>query len=274
MAKSFPLFILFASVLLLGSALASTVVLTGTCSGIVKNNTMYFLLANSGNGTAYSVTVSPYIADATVIGNYSASKLTPGSSANFSIRLANVTAKGSYGAYFIVAYQQGTQFFTALFPCLLYFGNVTATSQLSISSTFRAINYSSGIVNVTLFNEKASNVSATVRLIVPPVIGIVGPAQKEMLLSPYNQSELHFYVNIERAQGASFTGMATAWYMHNDVNFSTISIFSGSQYVARHDTKTIIIAASAAIVVLFVLFIIRASIRSRNRKKQQAIHGV
>ena len=87
-------------------AFAGTVVLTGTCASVVKNNTVNFSIANSGNDSAYGLIVNPYISGANVIGNYSIARLDPGSTANFAVRLSNITAKGTYVDYFVVDYQQ------------------------------------------------------------------------------------------------------------------------------------------------------------------------
>ncbi|MEM3781382.1 MAG: CARDB domain-containing protein [Candidatus Micrarchaeaceae archaeon] len=266
MPRQHALMAFLAAALLLGTALASTVTLTGSCNGIVRNNTVQFSLANSGNGTALNVIVNPYIADAEVVGNYSLSDLVPNSSYNFSIRLTNVTAKGSYGDYFIVAYQQGTGFFSALFPCMMYFGNTSATSQLSVISSFSARNSSFGVVTVNLSNEKATNVTANVMLLVPPMVSVVGQAQRQVFLSAYKQSELRFYVNTTRAPGVSFAGAAVAWYQRGGVNFSTLSVFSGYQYVAKRNTGTIIIIASIVVLALVASLAVRAFLKGKSKK--------
>jgi len=121
--------------LLASLAFAGTVVLTGTCASVVKNNTVNFSIANSGNDSAYGLIVNPYISGANVIGNYSIARLDPGSTANFAVRLSNITAKGTYVDYFVVDYQQGSSFFSAMFPCWLEFG-VSATSPIYLNSYF------------------------------------------------------------------------------------------------------------------------------------------
>ncbi|MGC9157218.1 MAG: CARDB domain-containing protein [Candidatus Micrarchaeia archaeon] len=260
---------------MLESAFAGTVVLTGSCKTLVLNNTLNFSLSNSGNDSAYSVIVNPYISGAQVVGNYSTNLLSPGSTFNFSIKLANVTAKGTYVDYIIVAYQQGTSFFSVFFPCWLEFG-VPATSELFVATTPYYVNNSVELVNVTLMNGGEKSVDANVSLLLPPGVHAVGPSHYQLMLSPANTSHLQFKIDIKGLSGVSLTGAVYASYYLNNISFATRpDVFLIAPMPAKHyPISLLILYGAVAIIVIFGLFVFFIALRNRKRRQHKPQEGV
>lgn len=266
--------------LFVGTVLAGTVILTGTCTKVPTSNTILFSLQNSGNDTAYSLTLQPVVSNAVVIGNYSVSKLPPGSEINFTVRLANITARGIYGDYFIVAYEQGVNFFTAAFPCLLSFGNFNATSQILENAHFSAKNSSLGLLNVTLFNAGRKGINATVSVILPPFVSTIGNSTRAVYLSPFNTTKISFKLDLNEAVGLSFSGAVVASYYLNGLHFASLVVFKGAQPKVLHmPLGSLIVYGAVAVTVLFVFLIIFVTIRSKakksvHREESKEAHGV
>ena len=100
-----------------GALNAGTVSLTGTCSHSLGNNTVLFSLENSGNDSAYNVHVLPSI-EGEGQRTYNLGTLEPKGYLYTYVNITNISAMGTYADYFTVAYQQDTQSFVAVFPCL------------------------------------------------------------------------------------------------------------------------------------------------------------
>ncbi len=259
----------------LGSVFAGTVVLTGSCKTLVLNNTLNFSLLNSGNDSAYSVIVDPHISHAQVIGNYTASLLSPGSTLNFSIKLTNVTAKGTYVDYLIVAYQQGTSFFSVFFPCWLEFG-VPATSELFVAATPYYANNSVELVNVTLMNGGEKSVDANVSLLLPPGVRAVGPSHYLLMISPATTSHLQFKIDIKSLSGVSLNGAVYASYYLNNISFATRpDVFLIAPMPAKHyPVGLFILYGAVAVIVIFGLFVLFIALRNRKRRQHKPQEGV
>ncbi|MGC8676563.1 MAG: CARDB domain-containing protein [Candidatus Micrarchaeia archaeon] len=256
-------------------AFAGTVVLTGTCADVVKNSTVNFSIANSGNDSAYHLIVNPYISGANVIGNYSIARLNPGSAANFAVRLSNITAKGTYVDYFVVDYQQGNSFFSAMFSCWLEFG-VSATSPIYLNSYFLYANSSVGLVNVSVMNAGTSLINATISLLVPAYVHVIGAASKQLTLVPGNVSHLQFKIDAKGMDGVSFDGAVYASYSRNGINFATQpSIFTFKPYSSGFSVSKLIVYGAIAFILLFAIFVLFTALKNmRNAKSQRHQEGV
>ncbi len=255
---------------LFASSFAGTVTLTGTCKTFITNNSLSFSLANSGNDSAFDLIVNPYVTGANVVGNYSWSRLGPGSVANFSILLSNITAKGTYVDYIVVNYQQGNGFFSALFPCWLEFG-VPATSQLYLSSAFSHVNASVGLVNVTLMDAGTSSVDANVSLLVPPYVHVIGPAFISLNIAPSKLVHTKFEIDTNNLHGIAFDGVVYASYSRNGINFATQpSIFKFAPVSSGLSIGSLIVYGTIALIVLFAIFILIVHLRNRRGSTQHS----
>lgn len=157
----------FALIVLSGYACAGTVTLTGSCPNRALNGTAFFNLSNSGNDSAYRLTIVPRIPTAlTEYATYNLDDLPPDSTGVFNMTLVNVTGRGTYAGQVDVAYEQGTDYFTAVFPCTFSFRNATSSS---VYLTPTVVNEGDGtvLVRVSVFNGGASEADMNVSLILP-----------------------------------------------------------------------------------------------------------
>ncbi len=270
MDKQTLLFALAFSAFMLSYSFAGTVVLTGSCTRFVTNNSFKFSITNSGNDSAYDLLINPYIANAAVAGNYSANILQPGTTANFSIRLSNVTAKGTYADYVVVTYSQGSSFFSTMFPCLLSFNNAT-TPEIYLSTSLYKVNSSVAAVNVSVFNAAKNNITANVSLLVPPFVSFEGPSSFSALLKPFSTYHFQFKLNLTNAKGISFTIAATASYIASKSHFAAMAILGVSQQAKTFSSNigSVLLFGIAALIALLVLLIAFVFVRSRKKRREK-----
>ncbi len=244
---------------------AGTVSLTGTCSHALGSNTVVFSLSNSGNDSAYSVHVLPTIKDATAVGtSYDIGVLGPNSSSTTGVNLTNVYARGTYADYFTVAYQQGSQTFIALFPCLLDFGT-TANSSILLSYN---ITYSGGreIIAVNALNAGDSELDATIYPILPPSFSYISNRSENVRIMPLKYATARFIVEPE-SSGASYSGAVTATYAFNGTDYATLSTLTLTEKGSSGGIVYVPLFIAAAAVVLILALILRIALKGRKKKK-------
>lgn len=256
---AFALFVLF------GSACAGTVTLTGSCPNRVLNGTAFFNLSNSGNDSAYRLTILPRIPTArTQYATYNLAELAPGSSAQFNMTLVNATGQGTYAGQVDVAYQQGTDFFTAVFPCTFSFRAAPASSVYLTPS----LSYGSGgtvLVRVAVFNGGASQVDANVSLILPPSLS-AAPGNVSLILPPEAQRNVSFQVGTPSAQ-ASYSAAAAAGYESGGLAHASLATFVISPSASQPlNLGTASLGIAAVAVVALLALLVRSSMRKRRNR--------
>jgi len=271
--KSLPLAATFLlAFLLLNFVSAFTVTLTGTCQREIVNNTLNFTISSTGNGTVYNLVFSPFVPNATVVGNYSLASLAPGTSNSIYIKLENVTAKGSYAAYVLLAYQQSSDFFTALFPCLVNFGNVVANSNLFISAKYTFLNSTVAVVNATVFNAERTPIMANVSVLLPPAIKTIGPSSQLVSLSPYNSTNVYFKLLDPVALQQALSIGVYAAYSNSGLHYASLSAFALSGTASAKKSGVFLLLAISFIILIVLILLIFSLIKSRKKAREQHQH--
>ncbi|MDE1850433.1 MAG: hypothetical protein KGH54_01405 [Candidatus Micrarchaeota archaeon] len=257
--------------LLTSAASAGTVSLTGTCqSNLMPGNTLNFLLVNNGNDTAYNLQLSPIIAGASPQNlSYPVNVLTPTINAIFLIPLLNISTLGTYIDAFVATYQQGSQVFTALFPCTINMGKATT------SAVFLSVNtFSSGgtaIMNVSALNAIDANLSVNVSSLFPPSFTFITARSYILELGPYQTKKIQFVVQYPPSQG-SYTGAIVDHYVYSNLSYSSFAPIQISQSapVAQGGISPLLlggIAVGAAIVLLIARSVLK------KKRSQKADRG-
>jgi hypothetical protein len=255
----------FALLAILGSACAGTVTLTGSCPNRVLNGTAFFNLSNSGNDSAYRLTVVPRIPTAqTGYASYNLTELAPGSAAQFNMTLVNATGRGTYAGQVDVAYQQGTDFFTAVFPCTFSFRAAPASSVYMTPSLSHESN-GTVLVRVAVFNGGASQVEANVSLILPPSLS-AAPGNVSLVLPPEAQRNVSFQVSTPSAQ-ASYSAAAAAGYESGGLAHASLATFVISPSVSQPvNPGTVSLGIAAVAVMALLVLLVRSSMKKRRNK--------
>ncbi len=249
---------------LMATAGASTVTLTGSCSNQLldaAHNSFTFNLTNSGNGTAMDFELVPVLSGMSSYNSMLAIPVVaPGG--NYSLRFyaGNFSMPGGYAEYLLASYSQGSDVFTTFFPCLLY-ANQVSQSMIRVS----AVNQSGGVLSVTLLNNDVHNaINATVHVQAPLSFSVPEP-NSSVTVAPYSQRTLHFNVSVPQLTSASFPIGVSVSYASSGVHYATIaqtvvSFGSGSKTAAGPG----IAAISIAVVVVAILLLIAASVIKRR----------
>jgi hypothetical protein len=236
----------------------------------VLNGTAFFNLSNSGNDSAYQLTIVPHIPTArTAYAAYNLGVLPPRSVGRFNMTLASAAGRGTYAGRFDVTYQQGTDYFTAVFPCLFSFRNATSSSVYLTPNVTDEEN-GTVLVRVSILNGGASEVDANVSLILPPSISAVSGGNTTLDLSPDIKTNVSFYVSTPSSQ-ASYAAAVVASYESGGLGYASLSTFiisSGKSQPVNFGTATLW-AALVVIVVLLVL-LIRSYLRKRGKRPAAA----
>ncbi len=258
-------FIIFLAVI--GISHAGTVTLTGTCQGAVRNNTLSFSLSNSGNDTAIDFSVVPVVQDATVSGAYSINSLGPGETYPLQIKLANITAKGTYDDYIKASYTQGGSVFSAVFPCQLVFGMPTRSV---LALTAQVSNQSNGDKNISinLYNSGNSSVLANVSLIAPPSFEFAGKNSQMVSIPPFEYGQLSFDVRIpETGTNATYEVAATAGYFAGGLHYATLLNIAVSETGSRANSGDLLLYMSIAAILILLALAFIAALRKRRKKQ-------
>ncbi len=256
----------FALLAVLGSACAGTVTLTGSCPNRVLNGTAFFNLTNSGNDTAFRLTIVPRIPAAQPAEPaYSLDELAPGSAAAFNITLANVTGSGTYAGYLDVAYQQGTDYFTAVFPCTFSFRNATSSSVYLTPAVAEEGN-GTVVVGVSAFNGGASEVRANVSLILPPSLSLESYGSAILVLPPGAQRNVSFSVGPPSPQ-ASYSAAVSASYEAGGLEHASLATFVISPGKSQPvNFGTVALGAAAVAVAALLALLLRSRMGKRGKK--------
>lgn len=263
----------FVFLTLSGLAHAGTVVLTGTCQHQLNASFVSFGLTNSGNDSAYNLHIIPNIQGARLANfSYVISSLGPRGSSTINVTLTNITAKGSYGDYFLVAYQQSSSSFTALFPCLLDF-KMPVQSSIIISYN---INYTKGgeVVGVNVLNAGNQSVNASISLILPPYTFTYLPGSyQNVSIGPLQQKGVKFTLQNKFGGETSFSGAVVADYIKSGVSYAAVNslvITSKSPYAATALSNLLLIIP-AVVIAIIILLLARVFLKKRKagRLKQR-----
>ncbi|MGI0141053.1 MAG: hypothetical protein ACREBF_00150 [Candidatus Micrarchaeales archaeon] len=259
---------LIAIVLLLGIANAGTVTLTASCStNLQPGNVLNFSIINTGNDTAYNLLFTPMIHGAQPENQtYTLTSLSPNVKTLIPVELVNRTRTGTYVDSFTLAYQQGTQTFTALFPCMVNLGQPTT------SGVYLNVNTTSGngmaTVNVSVFNGVQNDFTVNVSALVPPSISFASAPNYIVQIGPYQTKHVVFALTYPQGV-ASYGGAIVSHYIYNNLSYSnlvSISIANAPKNTTGSISTTLI--GATALVVVVVLLIARSIFL--NKKKRSA----
>ncbi len=244
---------------------AGTVSLTGTCTHALGSNTVAFGLANSGNDSAYSVHVLPSVEGAELANyTYYLGTVGPKHSVSTYVNLTNVTAIGTYADYFTVEYQQGSQVFVALFPCLLDF-KVPADSNIILSYN---ITYAGDedTIAITALNAGGSAINATLYPVLPPAFLFVSDSSAHVHMEPLMSSVARFTVKPE-GSGAAYSGAVASSYSTSGIHYASLSTLVISEKSSSSNLTLIFMLGSTVVVVIMLLLILRVVLRRAAHKK-------
>ncbi|VVB76706.1 Uncharacterised protein [uncultured archaeon] len=255
-----------------GCASAGTVTLTGSCvRPDLAGNFMLFNISNSGNDTAYGMRIIPFIFGAAPANStYYIDTVPPGSQHSLNVSLHNI-ANGTYSAHFVAVYQQGSEVFTVLFPCVVSFFSVTH-SQIYVSPTQIRNRNGSTTVKVELYNAGSDSVAANVSLVLSPAVS-VSARSHSVTIPALSSMNVSFNVDPPSGSQVDYTAAAVAQYDKGGLGYVSQASFQLSSLAGYPDESgaispgTVVFAgAIAAILVLAALLIF---VQMRNRKKQQ-----
>jgi len=265
-------FALLLLTLLTGIASAGTVSLTGTCqSDLMPGNTVNFLLVNTGNETAYNLQLSPIITGASPQNlSYPVNVLTPTINTLFLIPLLNISTLGTYIDAFVATYQQGSQVFTALFPCTINMGKATTSAVFLSVNTFSGSGTS--IMNVSALNAIDANLTVNVSSLFPPSFTFVTARSYLLELGPYQTKKVQFVVQYPTSQG-SYTGAIVDHYVYANLSYASFAPIQISQSApAAQSGISPLLIGGIAVGAAMVLLIARSIIK--NKKKQDGTKEV
>lgn len=252
-------------ILLTGITSAGTVSLTGTCqSNLMGGNILNFTLINSGNDTAYNLQLSPIISGAKAENlSYPLGSLPSNQGATFLIPLTNITLQGTFIDALVATYQQGSDVFTALFPCAVNMGRSTT------SAVFLSVNTLSGkgtsIMNVSALNSINTNLTVNVSALFPTSFSFVTKSSYLLHLGPYATQKLQFVVNYPTTQG-SYTGAIVDHYNLENLSYSSFAPIVISQtQPAPSGGISLFLLAGVAVGAAILLLIARSIVK--NKKK-------
>lgn len=257
--------LLFFLMLFSGLAFAGTVSITGTCqSNLLPGNVLNFTIINTGNDTAYGLTLSPSISGASLLNNtYAISSLPPNIKVPILIPLVNIGVQGTYVDSFMLTYQQGTSTFTALFPCLINLGKATT------SGIYLSVNASSssgrGALNVSIFNGVRENFSVNVTALFPPSFVFSTSKSYTVNLGPYQTKNVFFDFTYPSGQ-ASYAGAVAGSYISANATYSSFApiIISGSSHASANPVNLVFVGGGL-VVLLIILLILRSILVKRPK---------
>jgi len=276
MLKSNILISIFAFLTFLNLVHAGTVTLAGSCNHNLVNSSIVFSLSNSGNDSAYNLIISPIIEGATPLNtSYSMNVLAPGQTKTIYVKLTNFGLNGTYVDTFVVAYQQGPSFFTAVFPCWVYINKPTTPpigENIEMTSLKDMI-----IVNVSLFSLFQRQINGSLYLIVPPTFSFISNKSYSFSLSNYSGENFTFKLKPPPKSGGFYSSAASAAvasFNIGNLHYSSIANFSITPYVAKSAplSPLEITATIVAIILLIALFLLARSIKNKKRREHEHIH--
>ena len=179
--------------------------------------------------------------------------------------LLNVTERGTYAGYIDVAYQQGTQWFTAVFPCFFSFGNSTPR-RIYLTPTVTDEGGGKFLVDVSVFNGGASEVEANVSLILPPTFDNASGRHQTISLNPDAQRNLSFVISMPAGSVASYTAAVAASFSEGGLGYASLKNFVISPLKSQQTNfgTIALIASLVAVSALLVRFVYVSIKRKRN----------
>jgi len=263
------LFYALALLMMAGIVSAGTVTLTGACSRLgISGNVMNFSLSNSGNDTAFNMIVTPMIQNVqTARSFYAINSLGPKTIETLTMNLTNIDVKGTSAGYFSVAYQQGGDVFTAVFPCLLSFYNVTESPLLIIPRTSTAANGNTTVL-LSVFNAGATAIDANVSLMLPPAFTYKSSKYFQLSIAPYQTANFTFLLRFPSTNQVSYSVAAFASYMQNGLSHASLRTFIiASNPPVPANFSFMLILLAAVVVVAVLALIVFSILRKRGKKK-------
>ena len=266
-AGSVILFFLF-----VGMASAGTVVITGSCSSPnPRNTTFLFSLSNSGNDTAENITLVPLVFGATPINSsYSLSSLPPGATDNLTMGVSNITEPGAHAARVVALYSQGPSYFSAVFPCLLYFYNTTA-SEVAVAVYATPLQNGTAYVKVALANAGSNSILANVSLVLPPAFNATSASYK-LNLTAHGSANVTFrpslLPSLEVSSYSAYGAAAFVSYSSGNLSYATMQIFAlspASPFQPNTAISSVFILVAVVIVAISALIIY--SVLNKRRKR-------
>ncbi len=256
------------SFMLVQTAYAGTVTLTGTCSGsVLPGNYIGFSIVNSGNDSAVNMVVTPSLHGlSTYNTSYRIPMLGPGASNAASFFVYNTSYNGSYPDAFYVQYGQGASTFYAVFPCLVGFGSFQQQSNIAITN----VTTSQASVKVQLQNTGGNTVNVLLYGFAPPQFNLT--KQTGVTIAPMSKANVTLSFTNSQAPGTSYSMAVAASYfdgsaVHSALKYFTVTSGSGSAQQAQPQfdpAETFIVVAIAVIVALIAISVLR---KRKSRRK-------
>ena len=262
--------ILLISMLAYTAYAAGTVTLTGTCrSNLSNNQSINFSIANSGTESASSVVLQSYYAFSNKLtGTYSTSQISPGHAALFDINSSVGNNTGSFVYYFLVTYQQGTQIFTVVFPCVVQ-SHGTHPALIGINNvTVNDINSTTAKVNGSIYSFSSNTINGNITLILPPELERNGSRISGFAVNPYQYHNFTLYANLP-SQNNTYSGAVALEYSSNGTTYSSVYIIKIIPYSAgQNQLKGYLVQAAIIIVIVIILLLV---LRQRILRKKRAV---
>ena len=263
--------ILLISMLACTAYAAGTVTLTGTCqSNLNHNGSINFSIANSGTESASAVVLQSYYAFSNrLTGTYSAAQISPDHAAVFDINSSIGNNTGSFAYYFLVTYQQGTQMFTVVFPCVVQNHGIHPALVGISNVTVQDINSTTAKVNGSIYGFSSNTISGNITLILPPELARNGSRISGFVANPYQYHNFTLYANLP-SQNNTYSGAVALEYSSNGTTYSSVYIIKIAPYSAVQNQLKgyLVLVAITAIIIIIALLVLR----QRILKKKGAAH--
>ncbi len=248
---------------------AGTVTLTGTCqSNINRNGSINFSISNSGTDSASAVLLQSYSAFSNKLtGSYSANQIGPGRTAFFEINSSMGNRTGSFAYSFLLTYQQNTQIFTVVFPCVVQ-SNGTSASLAAISNvSVQDVNSTTEKISGSIYSFSQSPISGNLTLILPPALKPKSNTTISFTANPYSYYNFTLYANAP-SQNNTYSGAVALQYSDNGTTHSYVSIIKIIPYSANQGQLKAYLIQGAILAVIAIILILVARQRIIKRKKQ------
>ncbi len=250
---------------------AGTVTLTGTCqSGLGKNGNINFSILNSGSDFASSVILQSYTAfSSRKTGTYAAKQIGPGQNIFFNISSGIVNRTGSFAYSFLLTYQQGTQTFTVLFPCVVNSGNVSQSLLRITNLSVTDINSTTGRISGSIYSLSQNSISGNITLMLPPALERNGGAAASFTINPYQYYNFTLYSGLPQ-QNNSYSGAVALEYSENGITHSSASIITVSPSpISQNRLKGYLVQAGIMFVIAVIVILF---IRQRMIRRKKSVH--
>jgi hypothetical protein len=253
--------------LMFGIASAGTVTLTGSCRTMSHNMSINFTISNSGNDSAFHLVITPVLKNAEIQSSiYVIDSLGPDSSNTLEINVTKIDEKGISPAYFLTSYQQGTDVFSAIFPCLFTFGNVTQSQLLMTPHVSVNPNGNTTIV-MSVFNAGPTPIDANVSFVAPPALAYLSNKSYQESIAPLSSKNVTFKVLFKPSLQGSFSVVSFAQYVQDNLSHTSMSSFILSQPSSQQAPFELIITVLAVIVIIAVAALIAFSMMRKRKAK-------